>query len=185
MRDPHAQRLSATGAVLLAFALEQTFSLRPAPQDFTTIGTQGKPALSTHPHLGFNLSHSGSLVLCAVADAPVGIDVQQRVDVSDALAKRVLSADAYQAFLFAPDRAAFFCQTWALKESYLKYTGGGLAQGLRSFTVYPRPDGSVCSTLRHPVFHLLSVPDGYAAALCAPPCESPTIHWVAPARLMR
>ena len=184
MRDPHAQQLSAAGALLLAYALQETFGLRPSPSDFGLTGVHGKPVLRPYPHLGFNLSHSGSLVLCAVADAPVGVDIQQRISASDALARRVLSPPAYQAYRSAEDADAFFCQTWALKESYCKYTGAGLAQGLRSFTVYPDANGAVHSTLCHPVFHLLDVPDGYAAALCSRPCTRPVVHWIEPPQLL-
>ncbi len=178
MRDPQAQRLGATGALLLAYALKQAFGLHVTPPDFGTAGAQGKPVLRACAPIEFNLSHSGALVLCAVADTPVGIDIQQRVPASDALARRTLSSAAYQAYRSAPDADAFFCQTWALKESYCKYTGAGLAQGLRSLTVYPDAHGGICSTLRHPVFHLLDVPEGYAAALCCAPCAKPAVHWV-------
>lgn len=177
MRNPDAQRRSATGALLLAHALQQGFGLCIAPQDFAAPGPQGKPALRTAP-VCFSLSHSGALVLCAVADTPVGVDVQQRRPVSQALARRVLSPAAYRSFCTAPDAASFFCQTWALKESYCKYTGRGLAQDLHALTVYPDASGGVHSSLCQPAFHRLAVPEGYAAALCGPACATPSICWV-------
>ncbi len=49
----------------------------PAPTIACETSREGKPRLSGHPSIHFNLSHSGPWVLCAVHGGPVGIDVEE------------------------------------------------------------------------------------------------------------
>ncbi len=80
----------------------------------------GKPFA---PGLGltFSLSHSGRLVLCAVAPFPVGADIQRRQNVSDALTRRAVRA-GYQ----GTTQAEFF-RWWVRQEAAGKLSGTGLA----------------------------------------------------------
>lgn len=83
------------------------------------------------PPLHLSLSHSGRLVACAVADAPVGLDIEDRSLTRDVarLAPRVLDAEE-QAWLAAqPDARAAFLSLWTLKEAAIKRQGSRL--GLR------------------------------------------------------
>ncbi len=87
----------------------------------------GKPFA---PGLGleFSLSHSGRLVLCAVAPFPVGADIQRRRTVSDALTRR-----AVQAGCQGTTQAEFF-RWWVRQEAAGKLSGTGL-------TFAPLPEG--------------------------------------------
>ena len=38
---------------------------------------RGKPWFPDHPQRHFNLSHSGKMALCALADGEVGVDIQE------------------------------------------------------------------------------------------------------------
>lgn len=60
--------------VLLAYALSHGYQLSPPPALART--PLGKPYFPQYPHLHINWSHSGSLVLCALSDSPVGVDVE-------------------------------------------------------------------------------------------------------------
>ena len=60
--------------VLLAYALSHRYQLSPPPALART--PLGKPYFPQYPHLHINWSHSGSLVLCALSDSPVGVDVE-------------------------------------------------------------------------------------------------------------
>ncbi|MEU8774116.1 4'-phosphopantetheinyl transferase superfamily protein [Streptomyces sp. NPDC048606] len=92
----------------------------------------GRPALAgaTGPH--FSLSHTGGMVLIAVAGRPVGADVEglpapDRVaGVVEALhpAERAAVGAAPPAL-----RPAVFARLWARKEAYLKGLGTGLGRG--------------------------------------------------------
>jgi 4'-phosphopantetheinyl transferase len=110
-----------------------------------TIGEHGKPALTNHPEIHFNLSHAGDYAMVAItALAPVGIDVERMnrgVDMLPLL-RRLNETDL-------PPSHAELCQRWTDREARSKAFGGPL------FTE-PRPDVRA---------FLLTPPDGYKASL--------------------
>lgn len=93
---------------------------------------RGKPQLAgSNCSVCFNLSHSQSLALYAIARRPIGIDLEYIRPLDDALkiAKRFFSAREYTLIESLPPeqkQKAFF-QLWTCKEAYLKATGEGLA----------------------------------------------------------
>ena len=123
----------------------------------------GKPHLADRPDLDFSLSHSGELVLIAVARGHrVGADVERvrlRTDVL-AIARGSLSERERRTIeagrTDAARREAFF-RCWTRKEAYLKGLGAGLAGGLETDPDLA-PGWQVCS---------LAVGSGYAAAVAA------------------
>ena len=143
-------------------------------------GARGKPELGepSAPWLGFNVSHSQDIALCAVASSRrVGIDVEYLRPVADALdiAERFFSrgeAAALRAVPHERQRSAFFA-CWTRKEAYVKALGEGLAVPLQSFEVSlgdPEPtelrsiDGSVEAARRWTVRDVAPGP-GYAGAV--------------------
>ena len=107
-------------------------------------GEHGKPLLLNHPELHFSLSHSGTLVACALGDEPVGVDVQTIVELRRGLVEYTMS-EAEIARLDAmariDEQELFFTQLWTLKECYAKATGRGLSHEFPSFDV--TSDGEV------------------------------------------
>lgn len=103
-------------------------------------GTHGKPDVD--PALGcplrFNVSHTFGRVACAVTlDRDIGVDVEasDRPGETVELADRFFSPDEVHALRSLPpheQRARFFVY-WALKESYIKARGLGLALPLDQF----------------------------------------------------
>ena len=59
---------------LLAWSVRRHWGLAPLPE--LTLWERGKPYFSHLPRRQFNLSHSGTLALCALSDRPVGVDIQ-------------------------------------------------------------------------------------------------------------
>lgn len=107
----------------------------------------GKPALAAGPGQrvpSFNLSHSGDLVLYAIAAGRVvGIDVEQlRPELATAeIAERFFAPrerDALQA-LPAELRTRAFYDCWTRKEAYIKARGEGLSIPLDRFEVSLAP----------------------------------------------
>ncbi|MGI6722178.1 MAG: 4'-phosphopantetheinyl transferase family protein [Anaerovoracaceae bacterium] len=88
----------------------------------------GKPYFTDLP-LEFSISHSGQLWICAIADEPVGIDIQE-VKVTDymKLAGRFYT-EAEQDFCRKYGRRGFF-RIWVRKEALVKYSGTTLGRGL-------------------------------------------------------
>ena len=101
----------------------------------------------------FNLSHSGDIAICAVADCPVGCDVQLMKDSGrcadgsasgsasfESIAERFFSGDEYKLISEQKDvsgKEELFYRIWALKESFMKCTGLGFELPMNEFSVLP------------------------------------------------
>lgn len=142
-------------------------SLKIAPQDWCfEYGAKGKPSLSHEQFLKtgieFNLSHSGDWLLIALAqddDTPataktaqprlgLGVDIERSRASTNIypILNHYFSPLETEALLALPGEIAQrqrFFDLWALKESYIKATGLGLAQSLKSFAFELMPDALV------------------------------------------
>lgn len=65
---------------------------------FETEGN-GKPVVRHIPSFHFNLSHSGDWVVCAIDDAPVGIDIEEIKPIDLAIAKRFFQQMSMRIYL--------------------------------------------------------------------------------------
>ncbi|MBK1612142.1 hypothetical protein CKO44_01490 [Rubrivivax gelatinosus] len=100
-----------------------------------TAGENRPPTVECRPAgapaaLFVSITHSGGLVACAAAEAPVGIDLElpRRPRDLDALAGAVFGAREHRAWLAldAVARASRFHTIWTLKEAWFKRRGEGL-----------------------------------------------------------
>ena len=106
----------------------------------------GKPCLA-FPEIDnpptFNLSHSGDLVLLAIARVDVGVDVEnlRSIPKAEKLAHRFFSpAERKSVFeLGGEARDHAFLRIWTQKEAYLKATGLGVGMELRRVETEPDP----------------------------------------------
>ena len=96
----------------------------------------GKPFLQNYPDLHFNMSHCKRAVAVALHDAPVGIDVECRRRVSQALMERVCSVVERETVCSAADPELAFIRLWTRKEALLKCTGVGIREDLRNVLSY-------------------------------------------------
>mgnify|MGYP002626694528 CR=1 FL=1 len=132
LRPPDARKLSIGAELLLRHAL---FDCAPEITwpPVITAGEHGKPDWNVEgPY--FNLSHSGHIAACVIADRPVGLDVQKACEYREALARRFFSA-AEQAFLAASaDKDRAFGLVWSRKEAYVKALGTGFTIPHASFS---------------------------------------------------
>ena len=96
----------------------------------TTTIANGKPIFKDYPDIHFNISHSGKYVVCAVADTPVGVDIEGSRPIKGAVAKRFYS-DEENEWVSAAETPSLqeqrFFRLWTLKEAYAKATGEGIA----------------------------------------------------------
>jgi 4'-phosphopantetheinyl transferase len=101
----------------------------------------GKPCLSAkHTALQFNVSHSGDVILIAIARGrAVGVDVEKiRTDLElDGIAARFFSINECKVLtsLVGPARYRAFFTCWTRKEAYVKARGIGLSLPLDQFDV--------------------------------------------------
>ena len=111
-------------------------ALRIDPETVSIINLpDGRPTAEGFPcHI--SLSHSGNWVMCALADRPVGADVEIISDRGKRIVSRIcLPAEReyiYRMGHFAPRS---FLEIWTAKEAALKRTGKGLSGGLKSIQV--------------------------------------------------
>lgn len=110
-----------------------------SPEDILfTKNAFGKPMLAS-ASLEFNLSHTGNCAVLAIANRPVGVDIEfvsRSVDVLE-LAQRFFAEEEYQALLrHSPEeQKLLFFRIWTRKEALIKAIGKGLSQNLNSFVV--------------------------------------------------
>ncbi|MCH5227882.1 MAG: 4'-phosphopantetheinyl transferase superfamily protein [Muribaculaceae bacterium] len=106
---------------LLLKALREEFGIRDIP--VWSFNPNGKPYLRDYPQIHFSLSHCKEAVACAVADHPVGIDVESLQAYDSSLARYVCSDGEYEQLKSKEDAATAFCVLWTKKESLLKLRG--------------------------------------------------------------
>lgn len=121
---------------LLAQALKEEYQI-DFTEDMIALMANGKPCFKELP-IFFNISHCSGMAVCALADVPVGVDVETGRRVKDSIMRRVLSPweQAYvkeqvhvkeQANVKEqPESVDRFLELWTLKESFIKMTGEGL-----------------------------------------------------------
>ncbi len=109
----------------------------PGELEFTRVtcpccgGPHGRPALRGRGVPHFSLSHSGDLVLFAVAGSAVGADVETlpKLEFVNDISTN-LHPDEHRelsAITDGEERRAAFVRCWTRKEAYLKGTGEGLS----------------------------------------------------------
>lgn len=134
------RRRSIIGRGCLRLLLSRTLGSPPETLEIK-YDDFGKPCLSgEHSALQFNVSHSGDLILIAIArNRAVGVDVEKiRTDLElDEIAARFFSANECRvlASLAGPARYLAFFTCWTRKEAYVKATGIGLSVPLDQFDV--------------------------------------------------
>jgi phosphopantetheine--protein transferase-like protein len=89
------------------------------------------------PDFCFNISHSKDFIAIAIDRKAVGIDVETLRDYKPLVAKRFFHENEYcfLEYLSHEKQDVFFTQIWTLKESYVKFTGLGIANNFSNFSI--------------------------------------------------
>lgn len=142
-------------------------------------GPHGRPVLagSGTPH--FSMSHTGGLVLIAVAGRPVGVDVERLPAPHKATTVGEVLHPAEQREIHAAPpslRPVVFARLWARKEAYLKGLGTGIGRGPDlDYLGNPAPGAPA----RPPGWTVKDIPVGpehaAALALSRPPAGGPDL----------
>ena len=132
MKNETAALRSAYGYMLLRLALKQKYGITEMPSFYCN--EYGKPFLTEHQDIFFNISHSGKSVVCAVSEEPVGIDIQDIRHLSFNVGNKFLTDEELGMVtgLEPADLDRELCRIWCIKESYGKMTGKGFGEGFRS-----------------------------------------------------
>ncbi len=130
------RKRTVAGEMLARKAIAEWCSVSPESIVFDKTGT-GKPYAKGLP-VEFNISHSGDMVVCAVDDQPVGIDIEKIRPIDLTVARRICT-DEELLYLFGhtPTEQDFtyttnteiltrFFELWTAKEAYGKCIGCGV-----------------------------------------------------------
>lgn len=86
----------------------------------------GKPMLNEVSNIHFSISHCKAAIAVAVADRPVGIDVETLRMPSEALAEKVMDEGEKLRFDISDTPEDFFSALWTAKEAVMKCRGTGI-----------------------------------------------------------
>ena len=123
------QVLCAKAYLLLKQGLKTRYGIEDNPR-FGYVMHE-KPVLTDYPHIHFNLSHSGTVALCAISDQPVGADVEVPRKISPDLICYTMSDEEQQQINTSPDPIMQFLYFWTRKEAFLKLSSKGIRNDMR------------------------------------------------------
>lgn len=97
----------------------------------------GKPFVKNCKGIEYNTSHSGQFVVCAIGNHPVGVDIEQILNIDLSISEKIFETTEYEAFQQINDveKLEYFYLMWTLKESFIKAKGLGLYMELDSFNI--------------------------------------------------
>lgn len=127
---PHVRRRFVAGRGLLRRLLGSRLGVAPEAVALR-VARGGKPTVAG---IEFNLSHSGDLGVCAIAEGRrVGVDVEASREIPEALelADRWLAPEERALVVGAApgDRSEAFLRMWTRREAHAKALGVGIADG--------------------------------------------------------
>lgn len=169
-RFPEGRQQSLGAGILLMLALKRR-GIDAARAEISE-GPYGKPFLAGNPGLQFSLSHSDEWALCAMADGPVGCDVERIGRGDERLARRFFHPEECAALEAVPDPGEWqrlFARIWTRKESFLKADGRGLNLEMNSFSAL-RPEPGVR-------YGEKEIAEGYSFSCCLLGTEDIRTEW--------
>ncbi len=91
-------------------------------------GEQGKPYLPDYPELHFNMSHTAELLVIAIDQHPIGIDIElmrPRRNLTR-LASRIMTEESYERFIQKGAQIEDFYAHWCVCEALIKQAGSSI-----------------------------------------------------------
>ena len=135
MKSEKAGLASAFSFLLLRYGLKKYCGITDIPE--LTFGEHGKPFLKEYPGLYFSMSHARSRAVCTISEVPIGVDIQEMKPLKADIASRYFTEKEQDLYFRASEEECdkILYKIWCLKESYVKFTGKGLMEGLETFSV--------------------------------------------------
>ena len=128
-RHELGQRQCVLSYLLLKRALHEVYDIDENP--LFGYGEHGKPFLTNHPDIHFNISHCKDAVACAIDDSPVGIDIESVGRYKDELARYTMNDEEIAKIATAEDPEVVFIELWTKKEAATKLVGTGITDNLK------------------------------------------------------
>lgn len=122
---------SAVGKIIVSYAISKYYNIPSSDLIFSKTEL-GKPFLKNHPNIHFNISHSGDMVACIIADYPVGIDIQKIRSYNQKIAERVCNEKEFKKIENSSDKSLEFIKIWTQKEAVIKRDGKSIAGNIKN-----------------------------------------------------
>lgn len=94
-------------------------------------GLKGKPYLEKSS-LYFSISHCNNVIVCAISDNNIGIDIEDIKTINKFVVKKSLTDIEKIRLLSSNNNEEYFFRIWTLKESLIKAIGDGLSYGMKN-----------------------------------------------------
>lgn len=128
----------------------------------------GKPHIVGANNFEYNISHSGDWVICAISNKYIGIDIEKIGKAHLDVAERFFTKDEYK-ILCEVEKGRVdetFFKLWTMKESYVKWLGGGLSIPLNTFSFIKNDDYFYVDENKSIRVYIPSFESGYLLAIC-------------------
>ncbi len=127
-------QLSLLGRIILLRAIKEIYN-----QDYQNKKIHhtkyNKPYFEDNS-IPFNVSHSGSIVVCAINDkSEIGIDIEMVSTIEIDNFKSQFTEGEWNKILFSNNKREDFFEYWTKKEAVIKAHGHGLSISLQSFEI--------------------------------------------------
>ena len=128
----------------------------------------GKPYIMEANNFEYNISHSGDWVVCAISNNCVGIDIEKIGKAHLDVAERFFTRSEYELLCEMEDNRVdkAFYRLWTMKESYIKWLGGGLSIPLNSFSFVKNCNCFYIDKGKSIRIHIPEFEIGYLIAIC-------------------
>ncbi len=129
------------------------------------------------PDIYFNISHTKGMVVCAVSEREIGVDVEYVREAKESLIRRICSKEERE-YIWGKEETENvglndidlrFTRIWTLKESYVKAIGKGLAFSMKeiSFSLKEGEKGMIIgSSIEGWKYHQFMLRGKYVLSVC-------------------
>lgn len=129
--------------LMLKVALRESFQI----EKFTIkCGEYGKPYLSEYPKVYFNISHCARGCVVAVADVPIGVDIQEVRSISTSIKEYFCTATEQEKLKACNNTDVELIKIWVAKECYGKMRGVGVNYPMKDKMAVDMEQVSVAKT---------------------------------------
>jgi 4'-phosphopantetheinyl transferase len=156
------RHLRIAGKALLAYALRQPGMQADVSLEQYGYSASNQPILKGSD-LKFSISHSGNIVVCAVARGnAIGVDVEKINPVKLDLMKFYFNSESWFEIINAPDVYAEFYRHWTMREAAIKAAGFGIDQ-MELSEMFPE-DHTI--QVRNEIYYCRMLPVRYDYTVC-------------------
>lgn len=126
-----AGKIACTYSYLLVMeALKKVYSITDdTPWQYNEYG---KPFLTKHKDIHFNISHCKGAVACIVGNQPVGIDIESIRPLKEDLLRYCCNKGEINRIYSSPNPEQEFARLWTCKEAIFKLLGTGITHSVKS-----------------------------------------------------